>query len=162
MFARAETEGHTFILAWVDDKIVESRCMTVISNVEKALQATFHMENRGRLHWFLGLKIRREEGKVTVHQERYIQTMLERFQMLNLKLQTAHNGDEEEDQWIYRRFVGSVLYVAIQTRLDIMFTVNILSRHTNATTNQQWMCRKQLLRYLHGSKRFKTYLNKKS
>ena len=66
LFARAETGGHTFILACVDDIIVASRSMTVVSDVKKVLEATFHMEDRGRLHWFLGLRIRREEGKVTV------------------------------------------------------------------------------------------------
>ena len=103
----AKTEGHTFILVWVDI-IVASRNMTVMSDVKKALEAVFHMEDRGRLHWFLGLRIRREEGKVKVDQERYIERMLERFQMdqckpsrtpfdLNLKLQTAQNGDDEVD-----------------------------------------------------------------
>ena len=114
LFARAETEGHTFILVWVDDIIVASRSMTVISDVKKALEATFHMEDRGRVHCLLGLRIRREEGKVTVEQELYIETILERFQMdqckpsrtpadLNLKLQTAQNGVEEVDQRFYRR-----------------------------------------------------------
>ena len=137
--------------------------MTVISDVKKALEATIHMEDRGRLHWFLCLRIRREEGKVTVDQERYRKTMLERFQMdqckpsrtpadLNLKLQKAQNGGEEVDQRIYRDLVGSLLYLAKQTRPDIMLTVNILSRHMNAPTNQHWMCGKQLLRYLQGSK----------
>ena len=36
-----------------------------------------------------------------------------------------------------------------------MFTVNILSRHMNAPTNQHWMCGKRLLRYLQGSKGLK-------
>ena len=109
LFARSEAEDHTFILVWVDDIIVASRSMTVISDVKKAPEATFHMEDRGRLRWFLGLRIRQEEGKVTVDQERYIGTMIERFQMdqckpsrtpadLNLKFQTAQNGDEEVDQ----------------------------------------------------------------
>ena len=73
--------------------------------------------------------------------------MLERFQMdqykpsrtpadLNLKLQTAQNGDEEVDQRIYRSLVWSFFYLATQTRPDIMFIVNILSRHMNAPTNQ--------------------------
>ena len=78
---KRETEGHTFILVWVDDIIVASRSMTLISDFKKALEATFHMEDRGRLHWFLGVRIRREEVKFTVDQERYIETMLERFQM---------------------------------------------------------------------------------
>ena len=69
------------MLVWVDDIIVALRSMTVISDVKKALEATFDMEDRGRLHWFLGLRIRQEEGKVTVDQERYIETMLEWFQM---------------------------------------------------------------------------------
>ena len=62
LFARAETEGHTFILVWVYDIIVASRSMTVISDVKKALEATFHMEDRGRLHWFVGLKMRRGQS----------------------------------------------------------------------------------------------------
>ena len=89
--------------------------------------------------------------------------MLERFQMdqckpsrtladLNLKLQAAQNGDEEVDQRIYRSLVGSLLYLAKQTRPDIMFTVDILFRHKNAPTNQHWLCGKRLLRYLQGSK----------
>ena len=173
LFARSEAEDHTFILVWVDDIIVASRSMTVVSDVKKALEATFHMEDRGRLHWFLGLRIRREEGNVTVDQERYIETMLERFQMdqwkpsrtpadLNLKPQTAQNGDEEVDQRIYRSLVGSLLYLAKQTRPDIMFTVNILSRHMNAPTNQHWMCGKRLLRYLQGSKGLKLTYTKEA
>ena len=98
--------------------------------------------------------------------------MLERFQMdqckpsrtpadLNLKPQTAQNGDEEFDQRIYRSLVGLILYLAKQTRPD-MFTVNILSRHMNAHTNQHWMCRKKLLRYLQGSKGLKLTYTKEA
>ena len=99
--------------------------------------------------------------------------MLERFQIdkfkpsrtpadLNLKLQTAQNGDEEVDQRIYRSLVGSLLYLAKQTRPDIMFTVNILSRHMNAPTNQHWVCGKRLLRYLQGSKGLKLTYTKEA
>ena len=173
LFARLEAEDHTFILVWVDDIIVASRSMTVISDVRKALEATFHMEDRGRLHWFLGLRIRREEGKVTVDQERYIETMLERFQMdqckpsrnpadLNLKLQTIQKGDEEVDQRLSRSLIGSLLYLSKQTRPDIMFTVNILSRHMSAPTNQHWLCGKRLLQYLQCSKGLKLTCTKEA
>ena len=131
------------------------------------------IRKRERLHWFLGLRIRPEEGKVTVEQKRYIETMLERFQMdqcklsrtsadLNLKLQTAQNGDEEVDQRIYRNLVGSLLYLAKQTRPDIMFTANILSIHMIAPTNQHWMCGKRLLQYLQGSKGLKLTYTKEA
>ena len=139
LFARSEAEDHTFIFVWVDDIILVSRSMRVISDVKKALKATFHMEDRGRLHWALGLRIRQEEGKVTVDQERYIETMIERFKMdqckpsrtpadLDLKLQTAQNGDEEVDQTIYRSLVGSFLYLATQT--TYVARHHVYSRHS--------------------------------
>ena len=123
LFAGSEAEEHIFILVWVDDIIVASRSMTAISDVKKALEATFHMEDRGKLYWFLGLRIGQEEGKVIVDQERYIETMLECFKMdqckpsrnpagLNLKPQTAQNGDEKVDQRIYRSLDGSLFYLA--------------------------------------------------
>ena len=59
-FARSEAEDHTFNLVLVDDIILASGSMTVISDVKKA---TFHMEDRGTLNWFQGLRIRQEEGK---------------------------------------------------------------------------------------------------
>ena len=146
--------------------------MTVITDVKKALQATFHIEDRGRLHWFLGTRIRQEAGKVTVDQERYKETMLGRFQMdqgkpsrtpvdLIWKLQTAQSGDEEADQRIYRSLVGSLLYLAKQKRPDIMFTVNVLSRHMNAPTNPHWMCGRRLLLFLQGPKSLKLTDTKK-
>ena len=87
LFARAESKAQTFNFVWVDDIIVASRSMTVISDVKKALEAIFHMEDRGRLHWFLALRIRQEEGNDTVNQERYIEKMLERSQMDQCKPQ---------------------------------------------------------------------------
>ena len=98
--------------------------------------------------------------------------MLERFQMdqckpsrtpadLNLKLQASENGDKEVDQRIYRSLVGSLLYLAKQTRPD-MFIVNILSRHMNAPTNQHWMCGNRLLRYLQVSKGLKLTCTKEA
>ena len=163
LFARLETEGHTFILVWAGDIIVASRRMTVISGFKRLLEPTIHIEGRRRLHWFVGLRIRREKGKVKVDPERYIETMLERFQMdqckpsrtpadLNLILQTPQNGDEEVDQRIWRSLAGSLVYLIKQTSQDIMFTANILSRHMNVSTNQQWLCGKRLLQYLQGSK----------
>ena len=127
--------------------------MTLISDVKKAREATFHMEDRGRLYWFVGLRIRWEEVKVTIDQERFIETKLERIQMhhckpsrspadLNLKLQKAQNEDQEVDQTIYRSLFGSLLYLAKQTRPDIIFTVNILSRHMNAPTQSTLTMRK--------------------
>ena len=112
-------------------------------------------------------------GKVKVDQKRYIEIMLELFQIdqstpsrspadLQLKLQTTRTGDKELDQKIYRSLVGSFLYLAKQTPSVTMFIVNILSRHMNSHTNQHWLCIKRLLRYLQGSKSLKRTYTKEA
>ena len=70
---------------------------------------------------------------------------------MNLKLHTAQNGNCDVDLRIYRSLVGLLLYLHKQTKPDMMFTVNNLCRHMNSHANQQWLCGKQLLRYLQGS-----------
>ena len=74
---------------------------------------------------------------------------------LKLKLQTAQNEDKKVDQKVYRSLVGSLLYMAKETRPDILFTVKILPRHMNAPPNQHWLCGKLFLQYLQGSKSLK-------
>ena len=82
--------------------------MTLISDFKKELQAKFIMDDRERVHWFLSLRNRREGGKVTVDLERYIEKLLEQFQMdhckpsrtsvdSSSKVQTAESRDEEMD-----------------------------------------------------------------
>ena len=71
---------------------------------------------------------------------------------LNLKLQTVPNGDKEVDQRIYRNFVGSVLYLAKETRPGTVFTFNILSLNVNVSTNRHLQRGELLWRYIQGSK----------
>jgi hypothetical protein len=58
------------------------------------------------------------------------------------------------DHSTYRTMVGSVLYVASQTRPDIAYTVNVLCRFVAAPTNLHLQAAKTLLRYLSGTKQF--------
>ena len=99
--------------------------------------------------------------------------MLQRFQMdqckpswtpadLNVKVQTAQNGDEETDQRIYGSLFKSLLYLTKQTWPDIMFTVNILSRHLNAPIKKHWLCGKPFLSYFQGSKGFRPMYRKEA
>ena len=81
---------------------------------------------------------------------------------LNLKLQTAQNRDKEVDQRIYRSLVGSLLYLDKQTRQEILFTINNLSRYMNALNNQHWLCGKRLLPYLQGPKDLKLTYTKEA
>ena len=169
LFARAE--GHTFILVWVDDITLATRSMTVISDVKKQSKPHF-TKKTGRIHWFLSLGIRREEGKVTVDQERYIETMLERFQVdqckhsrfpadLNLKLHTAQNRRRSGPEDLQKLcWITSVSGQTDEARHHVHSQHSV---HTHDRINQSTLdVLKKTSAISSRIKSFKTYLQKRS
>jgi len=56
-----------------------------------------------------------------------------------------------QDHDAYRRLIGSLLYAATHTRLDIEFAIGLLSRFLHAPGSQHWQAAKHLLRYIKGT-----------
>jgi hypothetical protein len=55
------------------------------------------------------------------------------------------------EQTLYQQIIGSLLYLALKTRPDILTAVCILSRFTSAPTKYCHMAVKRVLRYLQGT-----------
>ena len=121
------------------------------------------MDDRGKLEWFLGLQVSQENNKVTLDQEKYIESVIEKFGMQdsnpsktpaenNLKLVKPTESERLVDERLYRSLVGSLLYIAKQTRPDIVWIVNVLSRFMDKPTNTHWLAGKRVLRYLQATK----------
>ena len=71
---------------------------------------------------------------------------------LNLELQAAQNGDKEVYQKIYSSLVGSLFnWPNRRASHHVHSQLNFLSRHTNAPTDQLWLCAKRHLNYPQGS-----------
>ena len=49
---------------------------------------------------------------------------------------------------MYRRAIGSLMYLAVATRPDIAFAVSILSRFLNNPGDAHWEAVKRIFRYL--------------
>ena len=120
------------------------------------------MDGRADLHWFLAMRILRSEDKITVDQEKYIENLLEQFNMTNCKPKATpgeinsklvkNNGEHLlVDTKLYRSLVGSLLYIGKQTRPDILNVVNQLSRFFKKPDNTHWKAAKDVLRYLKGT-----------
>ena len=117
------------------------------------------MDDRGKLEWFLGMHISQIKDCITLDQETYIEIVIEKFSMQdcnlsktpaenNLKLVKATEDEQLIDQILYRSLVGSLLCIAKQTRPDIIWTVNVLSRFMEQPSNSHWLAGKRVLRYL--------------
>jgi hypothetical protein len=85
------------------------------------LKENFKMDDRGTLRWFLGMRILRSENMITIDQERYIESVVEQFNMsdckpmatpgeVNLKLVKASGEHELVNPKLYGSLVGSLLY----------------------------------------------------
>ena len=127
------------------------------------------MDDRGPLSWFLGMAIKQQPGAVTVSQTQYIDECLRRFGLDDCKpvstpadanssfsrADCPKDGSTEAAEikgCDYRAIVGCLLYIAKQTRPDVLATVSKLSRYLENPGKVHWMAAKRVLRYLKGTR----------
>lgn len=144
------------VVIYVDDAIcmgaTKELVLDFIESLKKDLQIT-----SGPLSYFLGLQIEvNKEGDVHVHQTKYVEQVLERFNMSDCKpISTpcdasiyAIKSDERCDQETYRALVGSIMYLACGSRIDISFVTAYLCRYLDKCTPEHLAIGMRVLRYL--------------
>ena len=116
------------------------------------------------MHWCIGFQNTRDRAArtITIHQERYINTVLERFGMQDsnpvatpldpsAKLVPLPDGEASADV-PYATAIGSLMYAAVGTRPDIAFAVQALSQFNARPSNAHWTAVKHVMRYLKGTR----------
>jgi Reverse transcriptase (RNA-dependent DNA polymerase). len=157
-----------YVVLYVDDLMIATASSVTMRNLKDYLMEKFRMTDLKEIKLFLGIKIERSYGKITLDQNAYIQTVLEKFNMHESKpvstpLQStidylALNSDEKFEAPC-RNLIGCLMYIMICTRPDLSIAVNILSRFTNKNNKELWTNLKRVLRYLKGSANIKlTYV----
>ena len=154
------------VLSWLDDLVIARSNDEDIEELKKTHERKFKMDDRGKLEWFLGMQIGQERNKLTLDQETYIESVIEKVSMQdsnpsktpaenNLRLVKASESEALVDERLYRSLVGSLLYIAKQTRPDNVWIVTVLSRFMDKPTNTHWLAGKRVLRYLQATKSLK-------
>lgn len=126
-----------WLFVFADDLIFTRNRLNLCEEFKKAMMHEFEMTNIGFLHFFFGIKVKKNEDRVFITQKKYAKDLLKMFRMegakpistpveVGLKLSNS-NAQIRLDGTLYRSFVGSLMYLTA-TRPDIMFTVNMLSR----------------------------------
>src|SRR6266481_2543889 len=69
----------------------------------------------------------------------------------NIKLDDIQ-AQTEDPSMPYAKAIGSLMYVAIQTRPDIAFAVQHLSQYTSHPAQEHWAAVKRILQYLKGTR----------
>jgi hypothetical protein len=115
------------------------------------------MSMMGELTFFLGIQVKQTKQDIFVHQVKYTNDLMKKFNMAELKpmstpmssvLSLGPDKDGEPvDQREYRSMIGSLLYL-IATRSDIQFAVGLCACFQASPCSSHWMAVQQIFRYL--------------
>ena len=137
------------------------------------------MKELGAAKKILSMEIRRDRqaGKLFLSQQRYIQKVLDRFNMNDCKLVStplaAHFKlssdlcpDTKEDMKYmshvpYANAIGSLMYAMICTRPDLAYVVSMVSRYMHNPGKKHWSAVKWIFRYLKGTSHVGLVFDKK-
>ena len=159
LYTKETKEGMILILVWVDDLIVGGKNENMLNETKKMMHERFKMKDMGKLSYFLGIEFEQGDGYVKMNQKKYIEKILEKYDMIDCKPRTTpseqkpdEGGNQDPvDPRKYREIIGSLIYLMMATRPDICWAVTKLSQHLSNPLETHWVAAKHVLRYLKGT-----------
>jgi hypothetical protein len=171
LYTKVVNGKRIYLAVYVDD---------TMAFFDKALEATwledkakiaakYKIKDLGECEWILNMAVKRDRVNrtITLSQQTYVEDLLQTFGMDQCKpastpfkyedLTVLPDGCEphvlnEEEHEEYRSIVGSLLYAANWTRLDLSYVVGVLARFVAKPYNYHLEAAKHVLRYLNGTK----------
>lgn len=145
------------VCIYVDDGIIVSESEDEIDKLLTQLKSQFEIHEVD-LTGFLGFQIERNEKGIFLHQSNYVRRLLEKFNMNECNVadspvssESVTNEESLSADIPYREAVGSLMYAAVITRMDIMFAVSKASRYQLSPSKGNWSEVKRIFRYLKGT-----------
>lgn len=173
LYFKRQNDEWMYITIHVDDLIVASTDEQMIKSFEEQMNKTLVMKNLGNLQYYLGLQYERgEDGIFLVHQKHYIDKKLQQFNLSDCRpsqvpvdpgYQKRFSVSEKmRNPEIYRKAIGSLLYLATNSRPDIAIGTSILARKVSDPEQADWTEVKRIFRYLKYTRDLKLRLGDQS
>ena len=162
LFLAGAGSERVYVLVHVDDALLVGN-PGAVERAKVAMASAFEVKDLGAASYFLGLEIVRDRPKqlIWVGQSKYCGDKLREFGLSDAKAQSTpcvpnvHLSKEGtplvNDQVPYMAVVGSLMYLAVNTRPDISYAVGVLARYMSDPKEEHWQAAKRVLRYLCGS-----------
>ncbi|CAI7809270.1 unnamed protein product [Closterium sp. NIES-54] len=162
LFMLGEGEQRSFMVVYVDDILIFSPSSDLVKEVMLKLQDKFKCKALGDVSFYLGLHIERDVEKrcMRVHQRKYLEALAANFGQSEGHVATPFpsgfkcvKGPEEESvgEEERRRFhslVGSLMYAAVNTQLDVAFATGQLARVVQCPNEEQVAAGMRVAKYL--------------
>lgn len=170
LFMKIVEGKRMYLSIYVDDTLaVYPKELNHIWNADKKkISAKYTIKDIGDCEWILNMAVTRDRSKrtITLSQHAYVELMLSEYEMENCRpastpflYQDLSVTPEKleakplslDDHAIFRSLVGSLLYAANITRIDICYVVSVLTRYLNAPFNYHLAAARRVLQYLRGA-----------
>jgi hypothetical protein len=156
---------------YMDDIIFGASSHTFVSRFQEMMESEFQMSMMRELTFFLGIQVKQTKQGTFVHQAKYTNDLMKKFNMAELKpvstsmSSTASLGPDEDgdavDQREYRSMIGSLLYLTA-TWSDIQFIVGLCACFQAFPCSSHRMAVQQVFRYLKHTTEFEIWYSASS
>ena len=161
LYILRKENGSTIILVvYVDDILSFDNDSKLRDKFISDISKRFKIVDIGDAKWILAMKLEKENGTIHIDQEKYLNDVLERFQMEECKVMNtpvvvdnSDNNIQFDNQTLYMSLVGSLIYLSVVSRPDISYAVGKVSQKMANPTQNDWIAAKRILRYLKKDKR---------
>ena len=173
VFFLKKNEFFVIIALYVDDGLVISDSNDKLNWILNEIKTELEIKISD-LNFYLGLEIKYLDDSHTlfISQSNYVNKVLDRFKMTDSKpvktpIDVSNKiiddvSEKEDHNFPYREVVGSLMYLAIISRPDIVYAVNYASRFVEKPLRCQVVIVKRILRYLNGTKHYGLWYGKES
>ncbi|KFD59936.1 hypothetical protein M514_27886 [Trichuris suis] len=164
------SSNQIIIVVYVDDILLFHSDPKEIDKVIQVMKGEYDIHDLGELSYILGVKIHRMKHELRMNQSAYIESILRKYNMelckpastpldpsVELSVADCPKTQAERDEMAtvpYRDLIGSLMYIALSTRPDILFAVTKLSQHNSDPGRVHRNQVKHVLRYLNRTKAY--------
>ncbi|GFX18209.1 retrovirus-related Pol polyprotein from transposon TNT 1-94 [Trichonephila clavipes] len=155
------------------DMIIFGKEMENVNFVLQLLQKNFDLKIMGKTKKLLGIEFEEIGNSLFIHQRSYIRRLCEIYEKYKYPVSSlpiskgqvlskldSPKTSEEILTVPYRNLIGSLSFIAIRTRPDIMYAVNVLSQFQANPGIKHWNCLLRLLGNLKYTQEYKLELSK--
>jgi len=154
------------IAIYVDDILIAGN-RKIINKIKSKIKNKFDLSDLGDVDFIIGIKFIKCKDGYIIHQLSYLKEILDRFNIDKYhKISNMIYTEDEKlrerkfNKTTYMQAVGSLLYLAMGTRPDIMYATSKASRKNQDPTYEDWMNVIKIFRYLKGTKYYGIKFNK--
>lgn len=158
VYTKLFAKGFVILAVYVDDILIFHNSDEIFDSVRNDLNKFFSVKDLGKIKYFLGLNIQKCGNTVKLSQHSYIRDVLRQYNMSDCKsAQTPLTtnklvpAEHCESIYPYQSLMGSLMYIAVNSRPDISFAVSYLSQFNTKFDKTHWLAAKRVLQYLKGT-----------